>query len=461
MELNLLFKVAIVLIVGFIGGQVARKLKLPNVSGYLLFGLLLGPSLGLIIPEWTGLITGKDQITLQFISEIALAFIAFSIGSEFNIKSVKKMGKEVNVITLLEVTGAVMLVFLFMLVMPKPQSFNSHYGIGGYNPFAKPNVAYSLILASMSAATAPAATLMVVRQYRAYGPVTKKILPITAMDDIYGIVVFGFFISFAQLLVPAGEQLPLWLMISKPFIEVFGSLLIGALIGYPLAILAKKFDRERDDIQVLAISAVVLSIGLISILNHEKVLGQYGISFSALLSNIITGAMIANLTRRPTRTFNAVNDFTAPFFVMFFTLAGAGLDLAIIKQEWLIAVIALVYIIGRGVGKYLGTRLGATIMKSEDSVKNWLGLGLLPQGGVSIGLLVLVRKAFTDLAEGQLSPMYSLIYTIIMLSILVYETSGPIFAKIAISKAGDIGGLDKFEKLSSVEDLVPFEEGGM
>lgn len=455
MELNLLFKVAIVLMVGFIGGQAARKLKLPNVSGYLLFGLLLGPSLGLIIPGWTGLITSKDQITLQFISEIALAFIAFSIGSEFNIKSVKKMGKEVNVITLLEVTGVVMLVFLFMLVMPKPQSFN---GIGGYNPFAKPNVAFSLILASMSAATAPAATLMVVRQYRAYGPVTKKILPITAMDDIYGIVVFGFFISFAQLLVPAGQQLPLWLMISKPFIEVIGSLLIGALIGYPLAILAKKFDRERDDIQVLAISAVILSIGLISILNHEKVLGQYGISFSALLSNIFTGAMIANLTRRPTRTFSAVNDFTAVFFVMFFTLAGAGLDLAIIKQEWLIAVIAFVYILGRGGGKYLGTRLGATVMKSEDSVKNWLGLGLLPQGGVSIGLLVLVRKAFPDSALGELNPMYSLIYTIIMLSILVYETSGPIFAKIAISKAGEIGGLDKLEQLSSVEDIVPADE---
>jgi Kef-type K+ transport system membrane component KefB len=258
MELNLLFKVAIVLIVGFIGGQVARRLKLPNVSGYLLFGLLLGPSLGLIIPGFRGLITAEDQNTLQFISEIALAFIAFSIGSEFNIKSVKKMGKEVNVITLMEVTGAVMLVFLFMLVVPKPQTFNNTYNVIGYNPFARPNVAFSMILASMSAATAPAATLMVVRQYRAYGPVTKKILPITAMDDIYGIVVFGFFISFAQLLVPAGEQLPLWLMIAKPFIEVFGSLLIGAIIGYPLSILARKFDRERDDIQVLAISAVVL-----------------------------------------------------------------------------------------------------------------------------------------------------------------------------------------------------------
>lgn len=451
MEMNLLLKVAIVLIVGFVGGQVARKLKLPNVSGYLLFGLLLGPSLGLIIPGYEGLITSSDQNALRFISEIALAFIAFSIGSEFNIQSVKKMGKEVNVITLMEVTGAIMLVFLFMLVVPKPASFNNDHGITTYNPFTKPNIAFAMILASMSAATAPAATLMVVRQYRAYGPVTKKILPITAMDDIYGIVVFGFFISFAQILVPSGEQLPLWLMISKPFIEVFGSLIIGALIGYPLALLAKKFDRERDDIQVLAITAVLLSVGFISFLNSEKVLGQYQISFSALLSNIITGAMIANLTRRPIRTFNAVNDFTTPFYVMFFTLAGAGLDLAIIKQEWLIALISVIYMLGRGFGKYLGTYLGATMMKSEESVRKYLGLGLLPQGGVLIGLLVIVSQTMKS--------MYPLISTIIMLSILVYETSGPIFAKIAISKAGEIGGLDKLDQLSSVDDLVLEAEG--
>lgn len=444
--MELLLKVAIVLFVGFIGGQVAKLLKLPSVSGYLIFGLLLGPSLGLIIPNFQGLVNAGDQTTLKFITEIALAFIAFSIGSEFNLKSIKKTGKEVGILTTTEVFGAVILVFIAMLVIPKPQSFNNTYGITEYNIFAKPNIAFALILASMSAATAPAATLMVMRQYRAYGPVSKMILPITALDDIFGIVIFGFFISIAQILVPTGEPQSAALMISKPFIEVFGSLLIGTILGYILALLAKKFDRERDDIQVLAVAAVILSIGLIFLLNSENVLGQYGINFSPLLANIMIGTMIANLARRSERSFNAVNDFTTPFYVMFFTLAGASLDLGVIKTEWLIAVISIIYIVARGLGKYFGTYLGAVALKSNENIRKYLGLGLLPQGGVSIGLLVIVSVSMAS--------MYPLISTIIMLSVLIYETSGPIFAKIAISKAGEINGLDELEQLSSVADIA-------
>ena len=156
--------------------------------------------------------------------------------------------------------------------------------------------------------------------------------------------------------------------------------------------------------------------------------------------------MIANLARRPERSFNAVNDFTTPFYVIFFTLAGASLDLGVIKTEWLIAVISIVYIIARGLGKYFGTYLGAVALKSNENIRKYLGLGLLPQGGVSIGLLVIVSVSMAS--------MYPLISTIIMLSVLIYETSGPIFAKIAISKAGEINGLDELEQLSSVADIA-------
>ena len=452
MEFNLLLKLAIVLFVGFIGGQVAKLLKLPNVSGYLVFGLLLGPSLGLIIPGFEGIVNATDQESLKILSEIALSFIAFSIGSEFNIKHVKKSGKEVSLLTTFEVFGAVFLVFLLMLLVPKPQSFNDAHGLVGYQLFSKPNIAFSMILASMSAATAPAATLMVIRQYRAYGPVTKTILPITALDDIFGIIIFGFFISIAQILVPTpGKTIPIALMIFKPFIEVIGSILIGGVIGYILSIVGKRFDRERDDIQILAVASVILSIGLIMFLNQEAVLGQYGISFSPLLSSIMTGAMIANLVRRPARTFNAVNDFTTPFYIVFFTMAGASLNLGIIRTEWLIAIISVVYILARGFGKYFGIYFGAMTAKSNENIKKNLGLALLPQGGVSIGLLVIVSTS--------MATMYPVISTIIMLSVLVYETSGPIFAKIAISRSGEIDGLDKLNQLSSVEDLVPQTEG--
>ena len=193
----------------------------------------------------------------------------------------------------------------------------------------------------------------------------------------------------------------------------------------------------------------MLTVWLFSLLNHDKLLGQYGISLSSLLSSIVTGAMIANLTRRPDRTFQSVNDFTTPFYIIFFTMAGASLDLGILKVEWMIAIVALVYIFARGFGKYIGTYIGARIARSNPNVRKWLGLGLLPQGGISIGLLVIVGAT--------LPSMYPIISTIIMLSILVYETTGPIFAKISISKAGEINGLDKLQELSSVEDLVPQE----
>lgn len=434
----LIFKLAIVLAIGFVGALLARKFKLPNVSGYLVLGLLLGPSLGLIFKGYEGFITPADSKSLGFISEIALAFIAFSIGSEFAIKSIKKMGKSVIVLTTFEVIGAVLVVFLAMLFLPKPD-----YIMSSYLPFSNKNIAFGLILASMSAATAPAATMMVIRQYRAYGPVTKTILPVTALDDIYGIVVFGFFISFATILVPQGISQPSWLMFSKPFIEVFGSVILGALIGYVLSKLANKFDKVRDDIQILALLSVLFSIGLSSIVNHY--LHDYGIAFSQLLMNIMIGTSLANFAKRPNNSFSAINDLSTPFYVLFFTLAGASLDLAILKSDTLLILIAVVYIFARGFGKIIGIIVGAIIMKSPATVRKYLGFALLPQGGISIGLLVIV--------SAQMNMLYPAISTIIMLSILVYETMGPVFAKYAIGKSGEINGLDKLDQLSSVDDL--------
>lgn len=441
----LILKLAIVLSVGFIGSLVARKLKLPNVSGYLLFGLLLGPSLGLIFKGFPGIITVEDSGNLNFISQIALAFIAFSIGAEFSIKSIKKVGKPILVMTSTEVLGAVLVVFFAMFFLPKPQAIMPD----GYNPFSKPNVAFGLILASMSAATAPAATLMVIRQYRAFGPVTRAILPITALDDIFGIVVFGFFISFAQILASTGPLPPVWLMILKPFIEVFGSVALGMIIGLLLSLLANKFNRIRDDLQVLSLIAVFGTIGLTYLINYY--LEPHGLSFSQLLSNIMIGSMIANIAKRPEKTFNAINDFATPFYILFFTLAGAGLDLAILGTTPLLLLIAGVYILARSFGKWLGIFVGANVVKAEPTVKKYLGIALLPQGGVSIGLLAIVYT--------QMAPMYPAISTVIMLSVLVYETMGPVFAKFAISKAGEIGGLDRLEQLSSLDGIELTEEG--
>lgn len=434
----LIFKVAVVLLVGFIGGKVAKRFKLPEVSGYLVFGLILGPSLMLLFGGGEGFITSIDQNTLKFISEIALAFIAFSIGSEFSISQMKKVGKKINTITMLEVIGVVIAVFLILFFIPKPEPIMT-----GYQPFSSGNIAFGLILASMSAATAPAATLMVMRQYRAYGPLTKTVLPVTALDDIYGIVIFGFFISIAQILTST-TSMPVWLMITKPFIEVFGSIIIGLVLGFVLSKIVVKFDKIRDDMQVLSIIVVFLGIGVSVLLNNY--FSQYNLGISSLLINIMIGTMIANMVKKPQGVFNSLNDFTTPFYVVFFTLAGASLNLGIIKTSVLVSILAVAYIIARGFGKYAGARAGAKITDAEPVVQKYLGFALLPQGGVSLGLLVVVSS--------QMPTFYPLISTIIMLSILIYETTGPIFAKYAISKAGEINGLDKLDQLSSIEGIT-------
>lgn len=437
---TIILKLGVVLFIGFVGSLIARKLKLPNVSGFLVLGLLLGPSLGLIFKGYGGFITKTENEQLNFISQIALAFIAFSVGSEFSRKTIKKVGKPILVMTITEVVGVVVIVFSALFFIPKPSTIMS----GGYDPFTNANLAFGLILASMSAATAPAATLMVIRQYRSYGPVTKAILPITALDDIFGIIVFGFFLSFAQILLPQGELPPLWLLITKPFIEVFGSILIGIIVGTLLSLVVNKFEKIRDDLQVLSLLAIFLVIGINSLLNYY--LSPYGISFSQLLSNIMVGSMIANIAKRPEKAFAAMNDFATPFYVMFFTLAGAGLNLGILGSDPLLVLIAGVYIIARAGGKILGIFVGAKIMKQPPPVKKYLGIALLPQGGVSIGLLTVVFVS--------LSPLYPAISTIIMLSVLVYETFGPVFAKIAITKAGEVGGLDRLSEFSSLEGIM-------
>ncbi|HHT99185.1 MAG TPA: cation:proton antiporter [Acholeplasma sp.] len=436
MEL-LILKVAIILVVGFIGGKVAEKYKLPSVSGYLVFGLFLGPSVGLIFKGFEGVITAQDQDSLKFISEIALSFIAFSIGSEFNLKRLLSYGKNVTSITNHEVLFAVVLVFLTLFFIPKPAPI-----MNGYEPFSRNNIAIGLIFASMSAATAPAATLMVMRQYRAYGPVTKTILPVVAMDDIHGIVIFGFLISIAKMLT-SGETSNVFLMFAKPFAEVFGSILLGGIIGYILVFVTKKIKKSMSDYQIVSVTAILLTMSLVLVFNN--LLSKYDLSFSTLLTNMMVGAMVANLIKKPDDTFASVNNFTSPFFVIFFTIAGASLDLGILKTSFLVSILALVYILARGFGKYFGAYVGAKKRNMEPTVQKYIGFALLPQGGVSLGLLVIVMR--------QMPNFYPLISTIIMLSILVYETTGPIFAKIAISKAGEINGLDRLEELSSVDDL--------
>jgi Kef-type K+ transport system membrane component KefB len=394
--MDILLKVSIILVVGFIGGKLAKLIKLPNVSGYLVAGLLLGPSL-------FNFVNMDDVNAFSVISELALAVIAFSIGSEFVIKEMKKVGKAIAIITLAEVIGAVFIVFgvmYYIVKMPLP---------------------FSLVIASMSAATAPAATLLVIRQYRADGPLTKTILPVVALDDVYGIMVFGIAISVAKLLLTGGNLSPIE-MISKPLIEIVGSLILGLLFGFALTFV-RRILEGRDEKQIVSLAFIGVATGV-----------SNALGLSPLLTNIVMGTVIANTLKNPKGIFDAINDFASPLFVMFFTLAGASLDINILYS---IGVVGIAYILARGIGKYLGAWVGAKMVNSKKQVRRYLGLALLPQGGISIGLSVIVRQQLPEYAQ--------LITTIIMFGVLIYEVTGPIFAKIAISKAKEINGLDKVE----------------
>ena len=374
---------------GFIFGKGAKLIKLPSVSGYLIAGLLLGPSL-------FNFVSSEEAKSFEIISEITLSFIAFGIGSEFMLKDIIQMGKKITIITLAEVVGAVAIVFSVMYFI-----FNQDF-------------AFSTVIASMSAATAPAATIMVIRQYRAYGPVTKTILPVVALDDVFGIIAFGIAISVAKILV-SGTEFSIFKIIGVPIYEIFGSLLLGLVLGVVLSLLTKKID-PKDELQIKTIFFIGIATGLSKVLD-----------FSPLLTNIMMGATLANLRVFSNRSFSAVNDFVPIFYILFFTIAGAALDLEIL---YTVGLIGAAYIVARATGKILGAYVGAKSVNAEPQVQKYLGFALLPQGGISIGLSVIVMQQL---------PMYSVqITTIIMASVLFYETLGPIFAKISIHKAGEI-----------------------
>jgi len=402
--LNLLLKISIVLVVGSIGGRIAKHFKLPNVSGYLVAGLLLGPS-------FINLISSQDSNSLTIISEFALAIIAFSIGSEFIIKDMKKLGKSIAIITLAEVIGAVLVVFCVMFYIFK-QSF-----------------AFSIVIASMSAATAPAATLLVIQQYKAHGPLTKTILPVVALDDVYGIIVFGIAMSVAKI-SEGKSDLSFIEMLSGPMIEIVGSLILGLILGLLLVAVVNR-TKSSDDIQIISLAAIGVAAGLSTFLG-----------FSPLLTNILMGMTLVNLKKDSERVFSTVNKFVPAVYVLFFTLAGASLDLGILAT---VGIMGIGYVIARAAGKYIGAFVGAKAVRSEKAVANYLGLALLPQGGISIGLSVIVRQQLPEHAVG--------ITTIIMFSILIYEVSGPIFAKIAIDKAGEINGLEKIKEKQNKQGL--------
>ncbi|WP_352404606.1 cation:proton antiporter [Sporanaerobacter acetigenes] len=389
--MHMLFYISVILFAGMGTAKILSKFKLPNVTGYLIAGLIIGPSLLGIIPK-----EASDKLSI--ISEAALSFIAYSIGSEFNIENLKRVGKGVIIITVLEALTAVFLVDIVMIfVLGQP-------------------VAFSLVLGAIAAATAPAATLMVVRQYKAKGPVVDTLLPVVAMDDAVGIMAFGVSTTIAQTLVKNSGGISIAKIILIPLLEIVAALVIGFGMGIFLTYLSKKVKGE-DGLLSIVIAILFATAGIAIRFN-----------LSSLLACMMVGATLTNLDPNNKRAFTAVERFTPPVLISFFTIAGVQLDLSILKE---VGLLGIVYIVVRVVGKMLGAYLGAKISDFPDTVQKYLGFTLIPQAGVAIGLSMIAQNTLP-------SPYGAQVRTIVLAATVIYELLGPMITKTALIKAGEI-----------------------
>lgn len=383
-----LYYLGIIILSGVLLGALVGLLKLPKVTGYLIAGILIGPFCLKLIP--------KEAISsLNIISEAALGFIAYSIGSSININKLKKFGAKIIIITCFEaLTAAVVVTFVMSVIFKQP-------------------LAFSLCIGAIATATAPAATIMVLKQYKAKGPLVDTLIPVVAIDDAVAVISFGIAVAVAKVL-DGGSSAFNMMTILKPFIEIGGAVLLGAVIGVIL-IYADRFSKGREQTLVLTVGVILLSVGIATKLN-----------VSSLLTCMSIGAVVSNLTQGEGKLLTVLDEFTNPIFVAFFTISGAGLDLGILKS---VGLLGIVYVLSRSFGKIIGAYLGCKLSKIEPVVQKYLGLTLMPQAGVAIGLSLLVEQAL---------PAYGTeIRTIILAGTVIYELIGPLCTKIAIFKAGE------------------------
>ena len=418
---------SIAMLAGLLVSRLAKLLKLPAVTAYLVAGILVGPFLigaidlsGLGIaglshigfsPADFGLAEGTTKNpAFTLLSELSLGFIAFSIGNEFRLKDLKTIGRQATVIGILQAIAATALVDGALLLL--------HLAIPDV---LTPSMA--ILLGAIATATAPAATLMVVRQYKAKGKLTDILLPVVALDDAVGLVVFS--VSYGVARALDSGTVSIVSVLVNPLIEVVISLLLGALMGWLFTFL-ERFFHSNSRRMSMSITFVMLTVAL-SMLEFR--IGEVKIGFSSLLVCMMLGSVFCNLCDFSADIMGRVDKWTAPLFVLFFVLSGAELRLDILSS-WMVLLVGVVYIVSRSVGKYVGAYGSCRLMKCDEHVTRWLGITLLPQAGVALGMSAIVLETMGE--KGVL------VRNIVLFAVLVYEMIGPVLTKIALTKAGDI-----------------------
>lgn len=397
--------IGLLLLLSYTGGKIANYLKAPRISGYIVIGMLISPSVLGVFHE--RLI--KEDLTL--ITDIALAIIAFSIGGSLRMSKLRKLGSHILWITLTQAFGAFLATTTVLTIV-----FYLIYGLKGLPPcFYTFYFPVAFVIGAISAATAPAATLAIIHEYRAKGPFTNILLGVVALDDGLTIIFAAFAITIAKTFVNQ-EAITWYNFLFSPLFSILISLSIGGFLGVCLRKIIPFISRGKAMLGVI-IGSIFLVSGL-----------AISIKVSPLLANMMFGFVVANLVEHPGHIFTLLESIEEPIFAMFFTLAGAHLDLKVMQTAgW----IALLITFGRFYGKILGAHLGAQISHAPQAVKKYLGMALLPTAGVTIGL---VLEAGAVLDQPALS---QIMVNAVLGSVILNELSAPFFVRFALFKAGE------------------------
>lgn len=406
-----LLLISLALFTGLMMTRFFGKLHLPDVTAYLVTGVLIGPCcLGALGVKYLGFNTFDQVEALSVINDVALGFIAFAIGHEFRLSALRETGKQATIIGILQAVVTTILVDIAMV------SFH----------FLRPDLlslGSAITLGAIAAATAPAATLMVVRQYKAKGPVTDVLLPVVALDDAVGLIVFAVSYGAAQSMSSGSTNVAA--LIVEPLAEVVLSLLLGGVTGVLLTLAERYFHSHRNR-NALIVGSVILTVAL-SQLSFQ--VGPFHFGFSSLLVCMMLGTVFCNFCPLSEELMLAADRWSGPVLTLFFVLSGAELQFQVFSSPAVI-LIGVIYVLSRSLGKYLGARFSSTLARSSETVRKYLGITLLPQAGVALGMCTTAARTMGS--EG------TLIRNIILFSVLVYELIGPSLTKMALTKAGDI-----------------------
>lgn len=411
--MSIVLALSITLLAGLFMSRLSKIWNLPAVTAYLVAGILIGPfCLGRLGIPGLGFISNEAVSSFAIISDVALGFIAIAMGNEFRLSELKKIGKKAVVIAIFQALTATIFVDAALLLL--------HFAMPEKLP-----VSVVLTLGAIATATAPAATLMVVKQYKAEGPLTKVLLPVVALDDMVGLVVFAVSFGVAKAL-ERGEAVDIFSVLVNPLIEVFASLAVGALLGF-LFHLSERFFYSRSKRMSISVAFVFLAVALSKL---EIPLGQVKIGFSSLLVCMMLGTVFCNLCPFSEELMERIDRWGGPLMVMFFVISGAGLELTVFGN-WSVVLIGVLFILFRSIGKIGGAAISAKMMKCEPQVQKYLGITLLPQAGVALGMSLIAMQQL-DGDAGRL------IRNIALFAVLIYELIGPLLTKIALDKAGEI-----------------------